>query len=128
MRPNTNPINFGTVGTPALTLIGNVTKGSVAFWATDILRCSVQIGTTGTLNGTIQLRVSNDIAVGLPKNQYQPANWSLIGTAVTVTTAGVYLIPYIETSYEYIQLLYTDSSGGTSTGVIAQANFCSKGL
>ena len=128
MRPNNNPVNFGTIAVPALTFVGNAGKTSIAMWATDILRASVQVVISGAVvNGTMQLQISNDIPVGANKNQFQPTNWSLIGSAVTLTATGAYLIPYIETSYEYISLKFVDSSAGAATGVVS-AIFCSKGL
>ncbi len=119
MRPVNNALNFGTIAVSDLNPVVNANLNSVAQWATDIVRASFEVVATGNAAGSIQVRVSNDQAVGLPANQFQPTNWNLIGSAVTVSGAGVYLIPLFESSYEYLELLYTDSSGGTSTGRIS---------
>ncbi len=115
MRPSNNELNFGTFGTPALTPVVASNQASIAQWATDIIRASFQVVATGTPTGSIQAQASNDFAYGLPRNQFQPTNWSNIGSSVAVTAAGAYLIPEIECSYEYLRLIYTSTATGVQT-------------
>lgn len=111
MRPNNNPI---------LTAVAaNSNQSSQAQWAWDMVRASFQLVATGTAAGTIQIQASNDKSVGLPPNQFQPTNWSNIGSSVTVSGAGAYIVPELELSYEYVRLVYTDTSGGSATGTLS---------
>lgn len=88
---------------------------SVAQWSDNIVRASFQLVATGTAAGTIQIQGSNDQAVGAPANQFQPTNWSNVGSAVTVTGIGAYLVPEIEMSYEYLRLSYVSTATGAMT-------------
>lgn len=117
MRPNNNPLPFAgnLFSVPA-----NINQASLAQWAWDIVLASFQLVATGTAAGTIQIQASDDKAIGLPANQFQPTNWNNIGTPVTVSGAGSYLVPSgTEISYEYLRLVYTDASGGSATGNIS---------
>lgn len=89
-------------------------------WAYDIVRCSFQLSVTGTADGNLQVQVSNDQAFGLPPNLFQPVNWSNLGMTVAVssTSSITVLIPEIEMSYEYVRVVFTDSSSGSSTGTM----------
>lgn len=114
MRPNNNNVLNGA--------LVNANQASVAQWSTDIVRVTFQAVVTGTPTGNIKIQGSNDYAKGLPPNQFQPTNWSDVGSSVAVAAAGVFLIPSSgvpqECSYQYIRLIYTDTSGGTATGTI----------
>lgn len=128
MRPSNNPINFGTYAAPSLTPSVSASLASIAQWATDIVRASFQVVITGSANGSLQVQFSNDFAVGTPRNTFQPTNWNNIGNAIFVSGAGSYALPSVECSYEYIRVIYTDSSNGTATGSITSARICAKGL
>lgn len=71
---------------------------------------SVQAVVTGSATGTLKLQVSND-------DNGSPTNWSdLTGATVSVSGAGVYLIPAQNMSYQFIRAVYTAASGtGTIT-------------
>lgn len=111
MRPN----NFAILPAAA----ANATQTSLCAWAYDIVRASFQLVATGTAAGTIQVQISNDQAVGAPAGQYAPTNWSDLGTTVAVAGAGVYTVPAVECAYEYIRVVYTDTSSGSATGTVA---------
>lgn len=111
MRPNNCQVIPATIANAAI--------NSSVVWADDIVRASFQAIVAGTVNGAIQVQVSNEQAVGLPANQYQPANWTNLGTTVALTSAGSYFVPLFESCYEYIRVVYSDSSGGTATGSVA---------
>lgn len=129
MRPNNNIINWGSYAVPATTATVASTRSSLAQWANDIVRASFQVVITGSPNGGIKCQVSNDQAVGLPANQFQPINWNdnPDSPLIQITAAGVYLIKSFECSYQYLRLVYVDASGGTATGNIT-GRMESKGL
>jgi hypothetical protein len=125
---------------PVNDLIVSSVSNSASFssgvvWANSILRASFQISvSSGSCAGTFVVQASNDQSYGLPANQFKPVNWNTIGSASTIvcsTTAvgssSCFLIPYTETSYEYLKIVYTDLSGGTANGVVS-VRMCSKGL
>lgn len=98
---------------------------SGVIWANDIVRISalVTVG-SGSLSGTFQLQASNDQAVGAFPNQFLPTNWVSLGSTSqvvasnTVQGSGVFLIPAVEVSYEYLRVQYTStSSGGSGAGL-----------
>lgn len=113
---------------PSNSLIVNGAIGSASFnsgpvWAYDIVRCSVQVSVpTGGVNGSLQLQASNDQFQGVPPNQFQPTNWSNVGTASvtfsTTSTAKTFLIVETECCYEYLRVAFTDSTGGAGTGAL----------
>ncbi len=86
-------------------------RNSIAIPAAFIVRASFQVVTTGSATaGTLQAQFSNDIIT--------PTNWTNVGSPVTVTGAAVWGIPAIETSYNFLRLIYTDTSTGAGNGVI----------
>jgi hypothetical protein len=106
---------------------------SMTVWATDIVRCSLQVTvSSGSLNGTIQMQGSNDVPSGLPPSQYVPTNWNTITSATvvcsnTVQGAGTFMILPIETSYEYLRFSYTPGNSGNTNGTYV-ARLCAKAL
>ncbi len=116
MRPNNNPLNFGTVLAPDYSpaMTGNLT--SVAQWADCIVRASFQVVVTGNAVGTIQAQGANQQAFGLPANQFQPLNWSNVGgSAVAVSGPGSFLFPQFDSSYEYLRLKWVNTGTGQQT-------------
>ncbi len=107
-----------------VTAAASINSGPI--WATKMLRCSIQFVATGTAAGNFQLQASNDQNTGLPNDNFVPSHWNNIGSPVTVSGAGSYLAPFIELSYEYLRLVYTDTSGGTASLLIS-ARICSRG-
>lgn len=115
---------------PTASVAGNASSNSKNVWADSIARASFQVATlgTGVINGTFQLQGSNDQAVGAPAGQFNPINWTNIGPASTVNVAtptAVYLLAAaaglqnIETSYEYMRVVFTDASSGAATGTFS---------
>lgn len=111
MRPNNSLIIPSQVA--------NLSINSTPVWADCIVRASVQAVVTGTVNGAIQLQVSNEQAFGAPANQFVPTNWSDLGSSIPLTSAGSYSIPLFESSYEYLRVVYADASSGSATGTVA---------
>lgn len=115
MRPNNALVVSGqSVGTASFL--------SGAFWIQDVVRASFQaVVSSGTFNGSLTLQVSNDQAIGLPANQFQPTNWSTLGsvTVVASTSAGaVLLIQQAELAYEYARIQFTAGNGGAALGTV----------
>lgn len=88
---------------------------------------AIQITITGTPNGSFSLQASCDpFESGVPG---YPSNWTPIaGSSQSVAAAGSIMWNIIDPGYNWIQILYTDSSGGTSTAVMSQVTFNSKGF
>lgn len=89
-------------------------------WTFGVVRVTFQaVFSNTTAAGTLQVQGSNDYATGLPPGQFIPTNWSSVGSPITVSSsATVYMTPEIETCYEYMRLIYTDTGGGTSTATV----------
>lgn len=97
-------------------------------WSQKIVRASFQIVVTGSASaGSLQLQWSNDLAIGNFPWIFIPTNWTNLGTSVAVSGAAVLSIPLTELSYEYLQLIYTDTSSGAGNGVL-NARMKSMGL
>lgn len=90
---------------------------------------------TGVPTGTIAIQASNDPetndtqynSTNLPPAQ-GPTNWVTIANSpFTVTTAGEQMWNVNAVGYNYVRVIYTDSSGGTSTAT-AKIIFNGKGV
>lgn len=114
---------------PSSSLIANAVSCSNSFnssnvWGWDIVRCSYQVSvSSGSMNGTFELQGSNDLAVGLPANQFSPTNWNTLGSASYVVcssspTQSSFLIPMQEVCYQYMRVVFTKSAQPTN-GVVS---------
>lgn len=91
---------------------------------------SVQIFFTGTPTGTFKLQASNDPATFAVTTQNIPAslNWTdVANSSFTVAAAGNVMWDYSFPGYNWIRVVYTDGSSGSSTAIITTATFNSKG-
>ncbi len=112
MRPN-NVLVMNALATSA-------SRNSSAIWSEFLVRASFQAVVTGSSSaGTLQMQGSNDYPGEKQGTLFTPTNWSNVGSAVTVSAPGVFLIPSTECSYEYIRVTYTDTSSGSGNGVIS---------
>lgn len=69
--------------------------------------------TGSTLSGTFVLQVSGDPLN--PDNITPPTDWTpLANSSATVTSAGVFIWNIDAPFYNYVRVIYTDASGGTS--------------
>lgn len=87
--------------------------------AFQITQCSAQIVSTGLI-GTVIVQASNDRPQDIPMSSGLPApvHWSPIPSAtVSVTGAGIFLIPQTLLSYRYVQCFFTYSSGSGNINV-----------
>lgn len=91
----------------------------------QIVSASFQVvAVGGTDAGTITLQMSNDLTLGVPRDQFQPTHWSDIPSATT-TVAGSAAPPIIiaNMAYSYIRAIYARSAGNGALQV--NANFIS---
>ncbi len=88
------------------------TVNAAAIKCDQVFQCSVLVTTTSTLTGTAKIQVSND-----PYTPGQtPTNWSdLASASVAVAGAGTVNIPKIDLCYNWIRVVWTNS---TNTGTL----------
>lgn len=82
---------------------------------------------TGTPTGTIKLQASNDpetndtqynVTAGKPP-AVGPTNWvDIASSTFTLSSAGETMWNVRDVAYNYVRVVYTDTSGGTSTAVM----------
>src|ERR1035437_2631974 len=82
---------------------------------------AVQVGWTGTVNGTFELEVSCDPFVAGPTAAQLPVNWSIMPDSEQLT--GGITTPFTWNftglaGYNWVRLTYLDASGGSATGSI----------
>lgn len=92
---------------------GTTSFNGPAILCDQLFALSAQIIAGGTLVGSLKLQGSNDAPVNVPGGAAPTAtNWSDIsGASVSVSSAGVFLIPKTEICYQYIRLVWTRDSG-----------------
>jgi Flp pilus assembly protein TadG len=84
----------------------------------------IQVVITNIPNGTLKLQASADPF----NNQGTVTNWTDIsGSTISVTTAGTQMWNVFDAMYNWVRIVYTDSSGGTSTAIM-NATFNAKGV
>lgn len=82
---------------------GASNQASAAINCSQIYAVSVQASFSGgTLAGTLRLMASNDLS--------NPTNWSQVATA-SVSAGALTLIPFTQTSYQFIQVTWAPSAG-----------------
>jgi hypothetical protein len=75
----------------------------------------IQAVITGTPNGTFKLQASCDPF----NNQGLVTNWTdITSSSYTATTAGSYMWNVSDSMYNWVRLVFTDASGGTSTATL----------
>ena len=87
----------------------NTSYSSLPIDTRYITMCSFQaIVGAGSSSGNLQIQVSNEPNVA--------NNWSTLTTSqLNISAAGNVIIPYTEIAYQWIRLIYNDTSGGTGT-------------
>lgn len=95
----------------------------------SIINCSFQIVYTGTPNGNFKLQASNDIVDSIKDvSSSDIVNWTdITGTTVNITSAGSHLYELEAIGYQWIRVVWTDSSSGDPS-TITVANYFVKGL
>ncbi len=90
---------------------------------------AIQVVFTGVPTGNFQLQASCDPIPQARVEEVPPTNWStVINSTIAVSAAGNLLWNVADMAYTYVRVVYTDTSGGTSTAVITACNFNGKGV
>ena len=116
---------------PAGTVL-NTTVNSQPMQLQNMLGYAIQIFFTGTPTGSFKLESSCDnsanfTATGGAATQFTPTHWTDIANSTFVVTAAGNV--EWNTTWDmgsFVRVVYTDTSGGTSTAVIASATFNGK--
>lgn len=113
---------------PASTVM-NTTLNSQAMQLLNMFGFNIQIVFTGTPTGTFKLQASSDpIYKGAPGHQFTPTNWTdVVNSSQAVTAAGNISWNYSGSYFNYVRVVYTDTSSGSSTAIITVATFNGKG-
>ena len=125
-----------TVNGPYALLNGsvmNTTLYSAPLQVANAVFYDIQVVFTGTPTGTFKLQCSNDPAPPQSFNNtvtnVRPVNWTDISTSPqTVSSAGSGNWNVYNIGYNWVRLVYTDASGGTSTAVLTSAVSNVKGV
>lgn len=101
----------------------NTAIASPALDMQQLYGVAIQATWAGIPTGTFKLQVSCDAATSYNSGNGPGANpitnWTdMTGSEYPVTAAGDYTWNVFEAMYTWIRLVYTDTSGGTSTAVL----------
>jgi hypothetical protein len=117
-------------GTPvALNANRNLEKIMVS----NIFYASIQLVVSATVNGTFKLQVSNDSADNQLYGQsgstrLTPTNWDdYPNSSISVSAAGLVTYNIADIGFTWMRVVFTDASGGTSSGSITSARASLKG-
>lgn len=110
----------------------NANFASFALQCYNIFGYSIQVEYTGTPTGTFKLQCSSDpVPQGSssdPLTGGTPTNWTdIANSSVAVVAAGNYAWNVSDVMYNWVRLVYTDTSGGTSTATF-NARYNGKGI
>jgi hypothetical protein len=119
---------------PASTVL-NTNVNSTAMQLENMLGYAIQVVIAGTPTGTLKLQMSCDpvtkqnLIVGTNGLiTYVVANWSdIANSSMAVSSAGTTGWEIPDAYYNFVRVVYTDGSGGSSTATISSATFNSKG-
>lgn len=108
----------------ATNIVLNTNLNSSNMQLLQIYGYAVQIMVTGTPNGTFKLQASCDPF----NNQDLVTNWTdVANSSYTMSAAGTYMWNVTDVMYNWMRLVYTDASGGTSTAIL-NATLNTKGV
>lgn len=92
---------------------------------------NIQLVFTGTPTGTFKLQASSDNSATMTaagQFPYQPINWTdVLNSPQVVSAAGTLMWNVEWASYNFVRVVYTDGSGGTSTAVMTVSTMNVKG-
>ena len=116
----------------SLPLTMNTTINSQAMQTWDVFTFAIQVVFTGTPTGSFKLQCSCDNISqkgGATLPLYAPVNWTdIAGSPQSVTSGGSVVWNVSDIGYNYVRVVYTDTSGGTSTAVITSSLFNGKAI
>lgn len=124
---------MGTASYPAKNIIplNTVMNANINSSAQQLLASisyAIQIVFTGTPTGTFKLQASNDVYPNPTPNVTWPVNWSdVANSSFSVAAAGNVMWTVEFPGYNYVRVVYTDGSSGSSAAIITSATFNAKG-
>ena len=94
-----------------------------AVYAAQLYGISVQaFQGDSTAAGTVKLQASNDYIAGANVGSFVPTNWiDIPNTSQTVTAGSAIIIPYLQICYQWVRVVWTETTPGTST-ITAEIN------
>lgn len=110
MKPNSSPY-LNSVD-------ASINQASPAIPIQQVFSISAQVIVTGSSTGSLQFQVSNDTAdlcTTDSKGNLVPTNWSNLGTAVTVGSAGITLIGQTYVCNQFMRAVWTHNNGSAGT-------------
>lgn len=124
---------MGTASYPAKNIIplNTVLNANINGQAMQLLASfsySIQIVFTGTPTGTFKLQASADAYPNPVPNVTWPVHWSDVAdSSFAVSAAGNVMWTVEFPGYNWVRVVYTDGSSGSSTAIITSATFNAKG-
>ena len=107
----------------------NATIDSIALGVPQMFGAAVQIEFTGTPTGNFKLQASADPWVANPTAAQVPTNWTDVADSTfTVSAAGNVMWNISDIEYNWLRVVYSDTSSGMSTAVISNADANLKGF
>lgn len=120
-----NKPNIIPVGT-----VMNTTINSPAMQLQNQMGYNIQVVFTGTPTGTFKLQASSDNSATMTAGgqvPYSPTNWTdIANTSQAVSAAGNIMWNVMWANYNFVRVVYTDSSGGASTATITVSTMNAK--
>lgn len=106
----------------------NATINSQAMQLLQMVTYSIQIFFTGTPTGSFKLQASDDTCPNPVPDIVWPQNWTDVkDSTFNVAAAGNVMWTVEFPGYNWVRVVYTDTSSGTSTAIITSATFNAKG-
>lgn len=118
---------------PANTVM-NATINSQAVQVYNVYNFAIQVVFTGTPTGSFKLQESCDSAINaVSSGNYSgtnlPVNWTDIANSTfTVSAAGNVSWNFDAPGFNWVRVVYTDTSSGVSTAIITSSTFNGKGI
>lgn len=104
----------------------NTSFVSQAFQLENMFGYSIQIEWAGSANGSFKLQASTDNNLPTHVGTW-PVNWTDIPDSTATATGDCAFYNVTDVMYNWVRLVYTDASSGSSTAVISTATFNGKG-
>lgn len=110
----------------AASMGANITSEAVPL--NQIYTFAIQAVYTATPTGTLKLQASCDPYINTMPTAELPTNWTdIANSSISITAAGNYMWNVSDIGYNWVRLVYTDGSGGTSTAALT-VTFNGKGF
>lgn len=105
----------------------NANINSTAMQLRNMTGYNIQAEFTSAPTGTLKLQASCDPEEFGPPNNIAPSNWTdIANSSIAISTSGNYMWNVSDVQYNWVRLVYTDGSSGSSTALLT-ATFNGKG-